>query len=245
MLPLLLVVALTAPAPTPSSVPLTTIVTVRSTTFCGQFATHVNAAIDAAVTNDHNLGSLINTLRNPQMAGDDLSRRLEKQRLNNVADSMYRQYRAGESEVDRLRSLAKVAPDPDQKKEMTDAADALGGVLYRQHLIQRDMDGFLAYLDASEMNADMNELRHQDQASMQGGPIDPQTGQPNPLPYWIPPNSSIWNREHAMQPGDETPEQDLQMARAASADFQSRLPAILTDELNAGGHVASASDHCQ
>jgi hypothetical protein len=245
MLPLLLVVALTAPAPSPSSAPLQTIVTVRSTTFCGQFATHVNNAIDAAVTNDQNLGRLIVGLRAPELSGDDLARRMEKQRLNNVADALYRQYRAGEDEVAHLRALAKNAPDPDQKKEMTDAADALGGVLYRQHLIQRDMDGFLAYLDASEMRADMNALRHQDQADNQGGPIDPRTGQANPLPYWIPPNSSLWNREMAMQPGDESPEQDLAMARAASADFASRLPAILHDELNAGGHVAAASDHCQ
>jgi hypothetical protein len=34
------------------------------------------------------------------------------------------------------------------------------------------------------------------------------------------------------------------MARAASADFLGRVPAIMQDELMAGSHIELAADHC-
>lgn len=245
MLPLLLVVVLATPQPSPSSEPLKTIETVRSTSFCGEIATHVNAAIDAATGNDARLGSLITGLRNPDMAGNVLQRRNERIRLDNVASAMYKTYRAGEDEVGHLRALAKSATDKEQKKDLEDTADALGGVLYRQHLIQRDTDGFLAFLDAGEMIGTYDDARKDDEIQMGGGGVDPRTGLPNPQGYWIPRNVPFTVSRDLMRPGDESPLDDLRMAQAASLDFQTRLPAILTDELTAGGHVSAVSDKCQ
>src|SRR5579863_3227399 len=141
MLALLLAVMTASPLPSPSAEPLKTIVTVRSTTFCGEFATHVNNAIGDATRNDENLGKVILTLRASNLGGTDMDRHIERMRLSSTADSMYREYRAGEDEVNHLRALAKSAKDPQEKADLTASADALGGVLYRQHLIQRDLDG--------------------------------------------------------------------------------------------------------
>jgi hypothetical protein len=246
MLALLLAVVTASPLPSPTPEPLRTIVTVRSTTFCGEFATHVNNAIGNATRNDQNLGQLINTLRAPNLGGNDMERRMERMRLNNTADAMYREYRQGESEVEHLRALAKSAKDPQEKEDLKASADALGGVLYRQHLIQRDMDGFLAYLDAGEMRESTNELRLADEAGAGGlQRQDPRTGLAAPAPYWIPQNVPANLQRDMALPGDETAMDDLRMARAASHDFESRLPAIFSDELNAGSHISSASDRCE
>ncbi|HET9029525.1 MAG TPA: hypothetical protein VFN49_05055, partial [Candidatus Aquilonibacter sp.] len=145
-----------SPSPSASAGPLKTIVTVRSTTFCEQMATHLNSAITSAVTNDQTLGTTILTLRSNDLAGSDLSRQHEIHRLQDLADGIYRNYRSGLGEVGRLRALAKSAQDADEKVQLKAAADALGGVLYRQHLLQRDLDGFVAYLYAADMQADTN-----------------------------------------------------------------------------------------
>jgi len=246
MLALLLAVMTASPLPSPTPEPLKTILTVRSTTFCGEFATHVNNAIGNATRNDENLGKLIQTLRAPNLGGNEMERRLERMRLNNTADAMYREYRSGEDEVNHLRALAKSATDPEQKADLTASADALGGVLYRQHLIQRDMDGFLAYLDAGEMRGSTNDLRLSDEAASPGvHPRSERTGFLAPAPYWIPQGVPSNLQQDMLLPGDESATDDLRMARAASHDFESRLAAIFSDELNAGGHISSASDHCQ
>ena len=245
MLALLLAVTAGSPVPSPTPEPLRTIVTVRSNTFCGEFATHVNNAIGNATRNDENLGKLILTLRAPSLGGNDMERRMERARLNMTADAMYREYRQGEGEVGRLRALAKSAKDPQQKEDLNASADALGGVLYRQHLIQRDMDGFLAFLDAGEMREGTTQIRLDDESQSGDNRRDPRTGLSAPNPYWIPQNVPANIQRDMMLPGDESPMDDLRMAQAASRDFESRLPAIFSDELNAGGHISSASDRCQ
>src|SRR5262249_17744699 len=147
---------------------------------------HVNSAIDQATGNDARLGSLIVGLRNPDLGDNVLRRRNERIRLDNVADAMYKAYRAGEDDVNHLRALAKAATDKDEQKALDDAADALGGVLYRQHLIQRDMDGFLAFLDAGDMLGTFDDLRKQDDISYGAGGTDTRTGLSNAPSYWIP-----------------------------------------------------------
>ncbi len=44
--------------------------------------------------------------------------------------------------------------------------------------------------------------------------------------------------------GTESLDDDLVMAKAASSDFQDRMPAVMKDELTAGSHIEQAADHC-
>ncbi len=235
----LLAASTPAASPSPSASPetLRTIVTVRSTTICSQFATHVNAAIDSAVGNDHALGGVITILRSSDLGNGPLARRNQIERLRSQADAMYRQYRDGETEVNRLRDLAVKATDADEKAQLKASADALGGALYKQHLIQRDLDGFLAYLDASDMrnnSEDVNKVT----GNLNRPDMDPVT-------RWRPDAHPMdTGRNEMVLAGDETPQDDVRMAVSASHEFQDRMSPILQDENTAAQHIEQASTHC-
>ena len=243
MVTVLLAILIANPTPAPTPL-LKTIVTVKSSPFCGAFAVHVNSAIGSAVGNDQTLGDTILNLRSSDLGGSTLSRHNEIQRLENLSDAIYKQYRSGENEVKQLRSLAAKTTDPDEKAEVTAAADALGGALYRQHLVQRDLDGFVAFLNASDMASgrgtgdDMDTPDPHDLTGVSLGRADPSG--PNAAGYWAPGSYRL----SSLMAGQESPDDDVRMALAASEDFQRRMPAILQDEMNAGGHIASAGDHC-
>ena len=237
---LAIVLAALAASPSPSPTPLLkTIITVQSTPLCGAFAAHTNAAIGSAVQNDQTLGSTILTLRSSGLAGSVLDRNFEIHRLTSLADSIYKQYRAGLSEVSQLRELAKQATDPAEQAEMKASADALGGALYRQHLIQRDLDGFVAFLEASDMVTDDSAdgpRRPMISDAREGLPLETTT-------VWQP---SVQNAiaNPPLLVGSESLADDVAMSRAASADFQGRMKAVMQDELTAGGHIELAADHC-
>ncbi|HUN29397.1 MAG TPA: hypothetical protein VMV65_06300 [Alphaproteobacteria bacterium] len=238
MLAIVLAALTVSPSPSPTPL-LKTIITVKSTPLCGAFATHTNAAIGSAIQNDRTLGSTIATLRSDDLAGSTMDRYAEIHRLSSLADSIYRQYRAGLGEVNQLRDLAKQATDPDEQAELKAAADALGGALYRQHLIQRDLDGFVAFLEASDMMTD----------DMADGPRHPMTlDMPGALPaettaFWLPATQNALIHPPLLV-GSESLEDDVSMSQAASKDFQSRMPAVMQDEATAGGHIELAADHC-
>ncbi len=240
MLALLLAIITVTPGPAPtataSAEPLKTIVTVRSSPFCSQFATHVNAAIDHAVHNDATLGSVILTLHSNDLADNDLSRMNEIHRLENLGDNMYRDYRKGLEEVDKLRDLAKTAQDQQEQSELKAAADALGGVLYRQHLIQRDLDGFVAYLDTTDMLRDTNRVA----LNREFGPGYDMTDE------WAATLSTNYMVQQHIADASQVhpPEQDVEMAGNAGRDFEHRIPDIFRDELTAGGHIAEVSERC-
>jgi hypothetical protein len=232
-------VTATAQAPTASPAPaLKTIVTVKSTPLCGAFAAHTNAAITSALANDQSLGATIMMLRSPDLAGSSLDRTSEIHNLNNLADAMYKQYRLGEREVGQLRQLANEATDPDEKAALTAVADALGGALYRQHLIQRDLDGFVNYLYASDMMASDDDPT--------GDPDAPRRQLLEDIPGAHPINglSPVWTPFDTPLAGTESLTDDLTMARAASEDFRSRLPALRQDEQTAGTRIDAAADKC-
>ena len=120
-----------SPSPSASTEPLKTIITVRSSPFCSQFASHINNAIDHAVTNDRTLGTVILTLHSQDLADNELSRHNEIQRLENLGDSMYRDYRKGLEEVDKLRELAKTATDAMLKTILATRASVRPGLITR------------------------------------------------------------------------------------------------------------------
>lgn len=233
--------AVTATAQTPSpspSPPLKTIVTVKSTPICGAFAAHTNAAISSALANDQSLGTTILVLRSPDLAGSSLDRTAEIHNLNDLADAIYKQYRLGEKEVAQLRELANEATDPDEKAALKAAADALGGALYRQHLMQRDLDGFVNYLYASDMMASDNDPTQDPDAPRR------QFLEDIPGAHPIGGSSPIWTPVDVPLAGTESLTDDLTMARAASDDFRDRIPALRQDEQTAGTRIETAADKC-
>ena len=103
--------------------------------------------------------------------------------LNTLADAIYKQYRAGEREVNQLRDLAKQATDPEEQAELKAAADALGGALYRQHLMQRDLDGFVNFLYASDMMTSDDDIDPMDRGTRCAGEI-PGRARSTRSAYW-------------------------------------------------------------
>lgn len=231
-----LVGASPAPSPSASAAPLKTIVTVKSSAFCGAFAVHVNSAITSAVGNDQTLAATIVSLRSGDLGENEIRRQAEITRLLALGDTIYKAYRSGEFEVTQLRALAAKETDPDEKAAIKDAADALGGALYRQHLAQRDLDGFVAYLQTGDIRDGMD-WDYPDQPHNVGGSIPMSQV---PMTFWTPEG---WDTT-GVGVGKESWHDDAAMASAAADDFQKRLPAILLDEMNAGRHIEAAGDHC-
>jgi len=237
-------VAMSTPTASPAPEPLKTIVTVKSSPFCGLFATHVNAAITSTLANDGSLGTVVATLKRPDLEGTSLDRQAEISRLTALADSIYHQYRSGSAEVEQLRALEQQATDPIEKSELKAAGDALGGALYRQHLIQRDLDGFVAYLNAADMNTYSEAQKSQNMALF--GEADPRQAQMDFAlrervdgtghPPFIGPFDGL--------AGEETPADDARFARNAAKDFMARFTPLLGDEMNAANHIDVVSSHC-
>lgn len=227
----------TAPSPSPTPL-LKTIVTVKSSPLCGAFAAHTNAAISSTLANDQTLGTTILTLKSPDLAGTSLDRTSEIHNLNNLADAIYKQYRLGEREVAELRTLANEATDPDEKAALKAVADALGGALYRQHLMQRDLDGLVNYLYASDMMSSDDDITQDPDAPRRQFLQDVPGAHPI---NGVPP---IWSPTDIPLAGTESLNDDVTMARAASVDFQGRLPALMQDEQAAGNRIETAADKC-
>jgi hypothetical protein len=246
MLAIVLAAMTASASPSPSPTPLLkTIVTVKSSPFCGALAAHLNAAIGSTISNDQSLGNTIVGLRSRDLAGSVIQRNNEIMRLENLADDIYRQYRSGENEVKLLRALAQAAADAGEKTELKEAADALGGALYRQHLIQRDLDGFVAFLNTADMRGTWDETESNAARSIEPTDVLGSAGEnEGPAAYWLPPGYDRYLPPPPLGIGHESGADDVQMADLASSDFLNRLPAIMQDELNAGNHIEAASDNC-
>ncbi len=234
-----------SPAPSASPGPLKEIIRIRSSALCSEFATHVNAAIGSAVRNDTALGNLIVTLRSPRNADDlmdmGLRRRNAIDGIVAYADSITKDWKDGEKEVGRLRDLAQKSTDPDEKAELKASADALGGALWRQRKIARDLDGFIAYLYAEEMRLNDHGEWHANEATWDTpsnspgedhmrAQIDAQNGA---LP-------SMWSS----LPGDLYAPNDQVLSYRAARDFEQSLPDIARDEGTAATHLLKANDNC-
>ena len=231
-----------SPSASPSSAPLKTIVTLKSSPYCTAFAAHANAAIDSAVHSDAALSAAVGALRSDALGHDDLQRVGAEHRLSALADKIYGNYRSGMREVDRLRELAKTAPTEDQKSALKASADALGGALYRQHLIQRDLDGFVAYLQTSDMRASSPD----DRSDLQGLAPDFGSNFPRvPDTAESPILANIPGQPDAGRlAGEESLDDDVRMSLSASHDVQRRIPDIVRDEMTAAEHFDAAGSGC-
>lgn len=241
-----------APPPVPAATAapaLKVIASVRSTPRCAEIVTHANSAIGSALNNDVQLQQLITRLRAFNLDdGNPIHRRNGLDALGEFAKNLAKQARSADDEVKRLRALAEKSTDPQEKKELKAFADALGGALWRQQKIARDLNGYLAAVDFQDM-ATFTEGQQQANRAVFGVPdpyistvadtrpnagtdgrrnsIDPATGM-RPAPLGHDPNVPTATQE----------------ATAAASDFQSRLPDIAFDENSAAQHVTGALSRC-
>ena len=238
------------PAPAATAAPaLKVIASVRSTPRCAEIVTHANSAIGSTLNNDVLIAQLITRLRAYNLDdGNPIRRRNGLDALGEFAKNLTKQSRAADDEVKRLRALAAKSTDPQEQKELKAFADALGGALWRQQKIARDVNGYLASVDFQDMATftegqqqanravfgvpdpylrSITDARPPTGADQNRGAIDPSSGM-RPAPLGHDPNATTATQE----------------AAAAATDFASRLPDITLDENGAAQHVTGALSRC-
>ncbi len=248
----------TAPSPSPAPAapvlpPLKVIVRVKATTPCTRMAVHANAAILLALRNDATLQQTIARLRTVKLShNNSIDRRNGLNDLSNLAGRLLRNARDADRETGKILNFAKTVKDPKEKAALVAFVHALGGAVGRQRKTARDLDGFVATLEAYDM------MRVDDtQASMQryttgyySVPTVPDPTEIHMTPAidrdWTAIYSGrypvYWNGQES--PSEQTGLSDTQLAHLAARDFQQRLPAIAGDESTAAQPILQAAEHC-
>ena len=239
--------AAAAPAPAPAPTPaLKVIANVRSIPRCAAIVTHANSAISSALDNDMVITQTITRLRMVDLDdGNPVHRRNGLQALGDLAKTLVRQARGADNEVKRLREMAKASSDPDEAKDLKGFADELGGALWRQQTIGRDLNGYLATVDFHDMTKFDEGQRALNQAAF--GVPDPlaQTpveargavNKPANANVISPPMPEHLGHEHGYPTATE-------QAHAAASDFQARIPGISVDESAAASRIDGALKGC-
>lgn len=230
-----------APTPQPSASPaLKTIATIRVSPRCAAIITHANSAISTTLDDDQIIASTITQLRLTNLDdGNPLHRKHGLDALGDFAKRLMMQARAGDDEVKRLRKVASETKDPQESKALKDFADTLGGALWSQQKVARDLNGFLAYQDFRDM-AQFDEAQQQSNEAV-FGTADPLAHRTARLP------DQAANGEPSAPPAfGHNPDEATatQQAKLAADDFQSRIPIILRDENLAAGKVDDAIQGC-
>lgn len=247
---ILLAAALTGTAPTPAPSPtpaLKVIANVRSIPRCAAIVTHANSAISSALDNDMVITQTITRLRLVDLDdGNPVHRRNGLQALGDLAKTLVQQARSADNEVKRLRQLAKTSSDPAEGKDLEAFADQLGGALWRQQTIGRDLNGYLATVDFHDMAKFDEGQRALNQAAF--GVSDPlaetpvevrnnTTSRPQNPNVINPPMPEHLGHEHGYPTATE-------QAHAAADDFQRRIPPISVDESAAASRIDGALRGC-
>lgn len=233
-----------ASAPSPSASPtplLKTIATVRVSPRCAAIITHANTAISTALSNDQIIGQTISTLRFTDLDdGNPIHRNKGLKALGDLAKSLTLASRSGDDEVKRLRKIAADTKDPDESKALKDFADELGGALWSQQKVARDLNGFLAYQDFHDMTQWDESQKQMNQANF--GVSDPLAEAPRDMQYGA-------NGQRLPSPPphlghDPNEPTSTQQAKWAADDFQNRIPIIMRDENAAAGKIDGAIKGC-
>lgn len=239
-----------APSPPPSAMPqpvLKEIGHVRATAACAELATHANHAIGVALRNDTMLADTISKMRAADLDTNPITRRNSLQALGDLARDMNLQALAADGSIKRLRNIAQTSTDDTQKKELTAFANWLGGAIWRQRKIARDLNGFLAKMDEEDM-IKVNDS----EANMNAATV----GAPNPNLLYSgeqAPQAAIVgvpNARRQVQAGPlSTPLRedyglDTQRAKLAAEYYELQLPAIVNDEALAADRVIGATSGC-
>jgi len=244
--------ALPAPAATPVPA-LRVIASVRSTPRCAEIVTHANSAIGTALNNDLVLQQTITRLRAVNLDdGNPIRRHNGLNALGDLAKTLTQQARAGDDEVKRLRALAAQSKDPKEQKDLKAFADALGGALWRQQKVARDLNGYLAAVDFQDMAGFTDGQQQANRAifgvpdPMQQNPQDIQAAQQTANQRGRGGQIDTTTGLHALpalghDPNHQTATQE---AAAAATDFESRLPSITLDENSAAQLAPGAFAKC-
>lgn len=234
------------PVATAPPMPLKEIVHVHASAHCAEIATHANSAISTTLHNDEVLSQTISQLRTLNLDdGNPIHRRNGLAGLGDLAKSLMQQAIAGDKEVKRLRDLAASSKDPEQKKDLKNFADALGGALWRQHKVARDLNGFLASVDYHDMKELSESQRAMNDAVF--GVADPMAEYPADVraamlnPAQRSPNLGVDQGRVPAMFGEPTV---TGQARAAAEDFQARIADISNDEAIAANNVTGAVSGC-
>ncbi len=239
----------TAATPAPA---LKVIASVRSTPRCAEIVTHANSAIGSALNNDLLIQQMITRLRAVNLDdGNPIHRRNGLDALGEFAKTLAKQSRSADDEVKRLRALAEKSTDPTEQKELKAFADAVGGALWRQQRIARDVNGYLASVDFQDM-ATFTDGQQQANRAIFGVP-DPLAATPQDVRSAQQAGSDRVSNQMSPTSGLRTPpnlghdpnqQTATQEASAAASDFESRLPGITLDENGAAQHVTGALARC-
>jgi hypothetical protein len=229
-----------SPQPSPSP-GLKTIANVRASARCADIITHANAAIDKTLSNDIVISQTISALRFTNLDdGNAIHRRNGFTSLGELAKTLMIQARSGDDEVKRLRKIAAASKDTPEGKALKQFADELGGALWRQQKIARDLNGFLAYEDFHDMSQ-WSEGDQKMNESVFGVP-DPQEQMPTDFQVRTP--NGTWSPMHPHLGHDPNEPTATEYERAAADDFQQRIPDIVLDENQAATRVDNALTGC-
>lgn len=231
-----------SPSPQPSASPaLKTIATVRASARCAAIITHANSAISTTLDDDAIIASTITQLRLTNLDdGNPLHRKHGLDALGDLAKKLMMQSRAGDDEVKRLRKVASETKNPQEAKALKDFADTLGGALWSQQKVARDLNGFLAYQD-------MRDMSQFDEAQQQANEATLGTADPLAHRSTRPPDSMMTPNQPVGPPviGHDPSELNAtQQAKLAADDFEKRIPIILRDENSAALKVDGAIQGC-
>lgn len=234
----------TAPSPSASPTPLLkTIATIRVSPRCAAIITHANSAITSALSNDQVIGQTISTLRFTDLDdGNPIHRNKGLNALGDLAKSLMMTARSGDDEVKRLRKIASETKDPQEAKALKDFADTLGGALWSQQKVARDLNGFLAYQDFRDMAQWSEADQHMNQANF--GVSDPLAENPRDIQHYGA-NGQPIATPHPHLGHDPNEPTSTQQAKWAADDFQNRIQTIMRDENLAAGKVDGAIQGCE
>jgi len=191
--------------------------------------THANNAIGNELTGDTTVVSAIRALHNTHLTDPLEDNPLQRSNtllgLGKLASSLDSNGFAGIAEVKRLRALADQTTDPQRKAELTAFANALGGALWRQRKVAREINGFVAAMNEHDLKAGGN-AEAEDTIGMSHDTV----------------LSGVVTRPTPDPPLDNVTDDD--QAATAANTFQLEIPNIIRDEQTASSHITGAVSGC-
>ncbi len=158
--PIVLVLAVAAsPSPRPSSTPLRTIATVKSTPYCTALAAHFNAAVQPMVRNDRTLDDVGTSLDDVDSIfhKPDFAIRFggERAKLTKYVDNLQKSLPFMQTEINQLRQGQTLTADAGARQEMHQLAQELQRAYDKQKQMTTDLLGVVqAMMQTDTSNVD-------------------------------------------------------------------------------------------
>jgi len=229
LLPIVLALASTDPAPAPTSsakpTPLTEIGRVRALPICTPIVVHANSAITTTLDNDRQLAIITLNLKNVDFERmNDLQRRNALESLMKVAGAIRVQSASADSQVKKLREYAKASPDPQRQAELKAFADAIGGAIYRQKKVAVEMMRDVTVIQGRTEAAEARAIQDRDNPNAENRTVGTTSLQRPVMPA--------------------PPAHFNETMRRIAQDLEENNQAILSDEGIAADHSIAATAGC-